>query len=79
MRYAYKILAGKPEWKRPLIRPRHRWDDYIKMDLRDIWLEGVNWIHLAQHRDQWQALVKTILNLWMPQKVGNFLISWVYY
>jgi hypothetical protein len=48
MRNAYNILVGKPEWNRPLGRPRHRWEDNIKVGLREIGLEGVDWIYLAQ-------------------------------
>jgi hypothetical protein len=56
--------VGKLEGKRPLGRPRHRWEDGIRMDLRDIgWREGVEWIQLAQDRDWWQALVNTVMNL----------------
>jgi hypothetical protein len=65
-RNAYKILAGKPEGKRPLGRPRHRWVDNIKMDLREIGWDGVDWIDLAQNRDQWRALVNMVMNLWVP-------------
>jgi hypothetical protein len=55
-------LVWKPEGKRPLGRPWHKWDDNIKMDLREIgW--GGDWIHLAQDRDQWQALVNTVMKL----------------
>jgi hypothetical protein len=61
----YKILVRKPEGKRPLGRPRRRWEDNIKMDLRDIgW--GIDWIDLAQHRDQWRALVNTVMSLPVP-------------
>jgi hypothetical protein len=63
MRNAYKHLVGKSEGKRPLGRPRHIWENNIKMDLCAIGLEGVNWIHLAQDREQWRALVKTTINL----------------
>jgi hypothetical protein len=57
-RNVYRALMGKPEGKRLLERPRHRWKDGIKMDLREIaWGGGVAWIHLAQDRDFWQALV----------------------
>jgi hypothetical protein len=52
MRNAYKIFIGKPEGKRPLGRPIRRWDDNIRMDFNDIGWEGVEWIHLAQDRDQ---------------------------
>jgi hypothetical protein len=57
MRNVFNILVGKPEGKRSLGRPRHRWNDSIKMDHREIGLEGVDWIHLAQDRDQLFALV----------------------
>jgi hypothetical protein len=53
MRNAYKILVGKPEGKRPFIRLRHRWDNNIQMDRREIMLKGVDWIHLAQDLDWW--------------------------
>jgi hypothetical protein len=58
--------VGKPEGKRPLGRPRHRWEDNIKMNLREIGWGGMNWIDLAQDRDQWKALVNTVMNLWVP-------------
>jgi hypothetical protein len=60
------ILVGKPAGRRPLGRPRHRWDDNIKMGLREIRFGNVDWIHLAQDRDRWQALVNTIMNLRVP-------------
>jgi hypothetical protein len=53
---AYRILVGRPEGKRPLERPRRRWEDNIKMDLREIGIDGANWIRLAQDRVQWRAL-----------------------
>jgi hypothetical protein len=59
----YEVLVGKPEGKRPLGRPGHRWGDGIRMDLREIGLESVDWIHLAQDRDRWQALVNTVMDL----------------
>jgi hypothetical protein len=65
-RNAYRILVGKPEIKRPLGRPRRRWVDNIKMYLREIGWDGVDWIELAQGRDQWRALVNTVINLWVP-------------
>jgi hypothetical protein len=64
-RNACKILVGKPEGRRPLGRPR-RWVDNIKIDLRDIGWDGINWIDLAQERDQWRALVNTVINLLVP-------------
>jgi hypothetical protein len=57
--------VGKPEGKRPLERPRRRWVDNIKMD-RDIGCDGVDWMYMAQDRDQWRALVNTVLNLRVP-------------
>jgi hypothetical protein len=63
---AYMILVGKPEGKRPLGRPRRRWMDNIKMDLREIGRGGMDWIDLAQVRDQWRALVNTVMNLRVP-------------
>jgi hypothetical protein len=58
--------VGKPEGKRPLGRPRLRWVDNIKMDLRAIRWGGMDWIELAQDRDQWRALVNTVMNLRIP-------------
>jgi hypothetical protein len=65
-RNAYRILVGKPEGNRQLGRPRCRWVDNIKMDLREIGWSGVEWIDMAQDRDQWRALVNTVLNLRVP-------------
>jgi hypothetical protein len=62
-RNAYRILVGMPEGKRPLGRPTHRWMDNIKINLREIRWAVIEWIHLAQDRDQWRALVNTIINL----------------
>jgi hypothetical protein len=62
-RNAYRVLMGKPEGKRPLGRPRCRWVDNIKMDLREILWAGMDWIDLGQDRDQWRALVNTAMNL----------------
>jgi hypothetical protein len=63
----YRVLVGKPEVKRPLERPRHRWEDEIKMDLRETgWGGGgLEWIPLAQERDHWRALVNAMMNLWV--------------
>jgi hypothetical protein len=58
----YKVLVGKPEGKRPLGRPRCRWEDGIRMDLREIGLGGVDWIRLAQGRDRWRAVVSAVMN-----------------
>jgi hypothetical protein len=67
-RNAYRILVGKPEGKRPLGRPRCRWVDTIKMNLREIGWGGMDWIDLAQNRHRWRALVNTVLNLRVPKK-----------
>jgi hypothetical protein len=58
--------VGNPEVKGPLGRPRHRWVDNIKVDLREIGCDGMDSIDLAHDRDQWKALMNTILNLWVP-------------
>jgi hypothetical protein len=63
---AYRILMGTPERKRPLGRPRRRWVDNIKMDLRETGWDGVDWIDMAHVRDQWRALVNTVLTLEVP-------------
>jgi hypothetical protein len=63
VRGAYNILVGRPEGRRPLGRPRRRWEDNIKMDLREIGFGDVDWIDLAQDRDWWWALVNTVMNL----------------
>jgi hypothetical protein len=65
-RNAYRILVGMPEGRRPLGRPRRRWMDNSKMDLREIEWEAIDWIDLAQDRDQWRALVNTVMNLRVP-------------
>jgi hypothetical protein len=62
-RNAYRILVGKPEGKRPLGRPRRRWVENVKMDFREIGCCGMDSIDLAQDRDQWRALVSTVMNL----------------
>jgi hypothetical protein len=66
MRNVYKILVGKPKGKRPFGRPRRIWEDNIKMDLRGIGFEGVNWIHLAQDRDRCLAVVNMAISLRVP-------------
>jgi ribosome biogenesis protein Nip4 len=66
VRGAYNILVGRPEGRIPLGRPRRRWEDNIKMYLREIGFGDVDWIHLAQDRDRWRALVNTVMNLQFP-------------
>jgi hypothetical protein len=73
--YTYGILVGKPKGKRPLGRPRCRWVDNIKMGLREIGWGGMDWIDLAQDRDQWRAIVNVVMNLRDPQNFGKFLSS----
>jgi hypothetical protein len=62
-RNVYRVLVGRPEGRRPLGRPRRRWEDGIKMDLGEIGWGGVEWIHLAQDRDRWWAVVNAVMNL----------------
>jgi hypothetical protein len=64
MNFTFYMLQA--EVKRPLGRPRSRWVNNIKMDLREIRWDGMNWIDLAQHRDQWRALLNTVMNLRVP-------------
>jgi hypothetical protein len=71
----HRVLMGKPERNRPLGRPRHRWEDNIKMDLQEMECEGMDWIDVAQDRDRWQALVNAVMNLQVPYNAGNFLTS----
>jgi hypothetical protein len=66
VRGAYNILVGRPEGRRPLGRPRCRWEDNIKIDLREIGFGDVDWNHLTQDRDRWWALVNTVINLRVP-------------
>jgi hypothetical protein len=65
-RGVYRVLVGRPEGKRPLGRPRRRWEDNIKLDLTEIGINGTNWIQLAQDTVQWRAYVNTIMNLGVP-------------
>jgi hypothetical protein len=64
-RGAYRVLLGKPDGRRPLERPRRKWKDNIKMDIRDVgW--GMDWIDLAQDRDRWRAVLNAVMNLLVP-------------
>jgi hypothetical protein len=65
-RGVYRILVGRPQGKRPLGRPRRKWEDNIKIDLREIGIDGANWIQLAQERVQWRSYVNTTMNLRVP-------------
>jgi hypothetical protein len=72
---AYRILVGNPEGKRPLGRPRRRWVNNIKMDIREIGWDGMDLIDLARDMDQWRALVNAVMNLRVPLNAGKFLSS----
>jgi hypothetical protein len=61
-----RVLVGKSEGKRTLVRPRRRWEDDIRMDLQEVGCECVDWIGLAQDRDRWRALVNAVMNLRVP-------------
>ena len=65
-RGAYRVLVGKPEGKKPLGRPRRKWDDNIKRDFQEVECVGKDWIELAGDRDRWRALVKAVMNIWVP-------------
>ena len=65
-RGVYRVLVGTPEGKRPFGRPRHRWEDNIKMDLQEVGGGGMDWIDLAQDRDRLRALVNAVMNLRVP-------------
>jgi hypothetical protein len=65
-RGVYRVLDGRPKGKRPLGRPRYRWENKIKMDLRETGIKGANWIWLAQDRVWWRAFVSMVMNLWVP-------------
>jgi 3-oxoacyl-ACP reductase-like protein len=62
-RGVYRVLVGNPEGKRPLGRPRRRWEDNIKMDLQEVGCGGMDWIGLVQNRDRWRAIVNAVMNL----------------
>ena len=65
-RGVHKVLVGKPEGKRPLGRPRRRWEYNIKMDLEEVGRGGADWMELAKDRDRWRALVSTVMNFRVP-------------
>ena len=69
-RGVYRVLVRKPEGKRPLGRPRRRWEDNIKMDLQQVGGACGDWMELAQDRDSWRALVSTVMNLRVPRMRG---------
>ena len=65
-RDVHRVLVGKPEGKRPLRRPRRRWEDNIRMDLQEVGCGGMDWIELVQDMDRWRALVNSVINLQVP-------------
>jgi len=65
-RVVLRVLVGKPEGKRPLGRPRRRWEDNIKLHIQEVGCGGMDWIELAQDRDRWRALVNAVMNLRVP-------------
>ena len=71
----YRALVGKPEGRRPLGRPRHRWVDNIRMDFQEVGCGYMDWIGLAQDRDRWRTHMNAVMNLRVPWNVGNFLTS----
>jgi hypothetical protein len=75
-RGVFRVLVWKPVWKRPLVRPWHRWEDNIKTEPQKVGCGGMEWIELAQDRERWRALVNAVMNLTVPYNVGNFLTSW---
>ena len=74
-RDVYRVLVGKPEGKRPLVRPRRRWEDNIMMDLQEVGCGDMDWNELVQDRDRWRALVNAVMNLQVQENAGNFLTS----
>jgi len=62
----YRVLVGKPEGKKPLGRPRHSWENNIKMDLQEVGCEGMDWLDLAEDRNRWRTLVNGVMNLQVP-------------
>jgi hypothetical protein len=70
-RKAYRIFVGKPERKRPVGRPRRRWVHNIRMDLGEVGWDGMDWIDVASDRDQWGALVKTVINFGFHKMPGS--------
>jgi hypothetical protein len=69
----YRVLVGETEGKRPLRRPKLRWEDNIKMNIQEVGRGGMDWIQLAQDRGRWRALVNAVMNIRVPKNAGNFL------
>jgi hypothetical protein len=77
MRYGYDVSVRKPEYKKPLRRPISRWEDNIKMYIREVRCEGVDWNHLAQDRDRWRALVNTVMKLSVLSVISLLVVPWI--
>jgi hypothetical protein len=75
IRNAYKIFVGKPDGKRTLGKPRRRWENNIRMNLMETRWEGVDWMHLGQDREQWRAVLNTVMNLLVRGEFLNLLRS----
>jgi hypothetical protein len=71
----YRVSVGKPERKRPLGKPKLRWEDNTKMDLQEVGWGGMDWTELAQDRNRWRALVNAVMNLWVLYGEGNILTT----
>jgi hypothetical protein len=74
-KFVQNFWSEKHDGKRPVVRPRHRWEDNITTDLREMGWKGVELIHLAQSSNQWRAIMNMVMNFWIQQKAGNFLTS----
>ena len=74
-RGAYRVLVGKPGGKRPQGRPRHRWEDNIKMGLLEVGCGAMDWNDLIQDRDRWWAIVNAVMNIWVSLNAANILTS----
>jgi hypothetical protein len=72
-RGVYRVLVGRPEGKKTLVRPRRRWENNINMDFREISIEGANWIRLAEDRVRWRAFVNRVMNVRVPQ-IKQFIL-----
>ena len=72
---AIRVLVGKPDSKRPLGRPRCRWEDNINMELQEVGLRVMDWLGLAQNTDRWWGLANAGMNIWVPYNVRNLLAS----
>jgi hypothetical protein len=74
-RDVYRVLVGKREGRQPLERPRRRWDYDFELNLREVGRTSMDWIDLAQDRENWRAVVNAVMNLRIPKNAGNFLIN----